>query len=277
MQYINIRTILALLLSMGLGSAVLAQGGDAMAEGSYDKQAEKIDDSTESATDKAVDDSKSAEMGSKDESKSDEMRSSEELAKDFKEWTKSEKPDDNVDGYASNGLTKLDEAIGSVIEDVNAQPMGGGPAGDESSDKEATHEMDKSALKDLKSEQERLSKIASDISGDAKSEHRSKQFHEAATATSQIFSSLQQAHFPKLEKDVKKLQERVDKIDASKPLASQEKDVEKFFKESSKVLDKMSDELKKDAIGGGPVEDDMSHEGDKSSDEKVDEVTPEIE
>lgn len=246
MRYINLRNTLALLLSFGLGAAVLAQTKDAMAKGERNPGTLKADDSTDTS-----------------------LGQSELKTKAFKEWRKSEKPDDNPGDYASRGLMKLDDALGSVVEQIDSTPMGGGPAaGSKESKKEVKEqakEMGSEALGAVKTERQKLSRIAGEIGGDPTGAQSAKQFYEAATTTTQIFSSLQEARFPKLSKDVVKIKKSADRIDASKPLNEQNKHVENFFKESSKLLDKMSEELKKDAVGGGPTPDQEAKQKDDSS------------
>lgn len=252
MRFSTLRNMIALLLSLGLGAAVLTQSDDAMADGSSDQHTQQKNDSSSTA-------------------ETADTQASEKAASDFKEWTKSEKPDDDIANYASTGLNELDTALGSVTADVRSQPMGGGPTadnkaeGDSKQDKAQQKMMGAEALSDIKPAKQKLSQMAGEIREGTESAESSKQFHEAAYSASQIFSSLQQARFPDLEKDVEKVQKRADKIDASKPLASQEKEVKKFFEESSDVLGKMSDTLKKDAVGGGPSSDQEDHQKDDMS------------
>lgn len=271
MKHLTLRNILALLLSLGLGTAVMAQSTTATAEGSgATKTSQKQDDSAKSASDA-------------------KMSKSGEKARDFQQWTQSEEPGDNVDEYAKNGLSKLDDALGAVVEDMRAMPMGGGPVAD-SKDKsqhkdkmgETAHKAEKmgeDALNKIKSEQQKLSKIADDIGGDAQDTQSAEQFHEAATSAANIFASLQESSFPALEKDVERVKKSADKLDASKSLASQDKQVADFFKESSSVIDKMSENLESDAIGGGPGADQEKKPMDDSeqkSQQQEDSVMPEM-
>lgn len=253
MKHLSLRNILVLILSLGLGTAVLGQSDSAAANDGTKKT---------SQSSKASHSDKSAKK-----------------AKDFQKWTQSEAPGDNIDEYAKNGLTKLDDALGAVVEDVRAKPMGGGPVADSQDkvkNKEAQSKLGKEALNRIESEHQKLSQIADDIGGESEASENSEQFHEAATSATQVFSSLQEARFPDLKEDVDSVKNSADKLDASQSLSAQNAEVEDFFKKSSAVIDQMSENLQDDAIGGGPSSEQENKQMDDSEPKPEESVTPEM-
>jgi hypothetical protein len=226
-----------LLLSTGLGAAVLAQTDDAYAnKGDADKQAMK--------------------KNKAESQKTAQKQSTQQKAQYFNSWTEAEQPGQSFATYASSGLLLLDDALSSVVEDVRQQPIGGGPSGEEMSEqqKQQKEQQQQQALQQIEQNQQELAQVAKELRESAEIDQHPVKFHQAATSVADTFSSLQQARFANLESDVKKVQDTVGKLDVNKPLAAQSETIEQFFTNSSAVIEKMSSELEQSAVGGGPAE-----------------------
>lgn len=219
-----VRRVVTVLACLTLGGVALAQSaGEAHAGGGdYDKQ----------------------QTTQNQQQQQKQTMTTKEKAEYFDSWSEAEEPGQAYGEYASSGLLMVHSTLGDIIQQTEKQPIGGGPA----------QAQQKQAMQGIEQNYIQLKNHADNLANDRDLMQHPRQFHEAANSVVSVLESLQQARFSDLKNDVKQVRQSVDKIQDNKPLAAQKNEVSNFFQHTSDVISKMSDQLEKSAVGGGPEE-----------------------
>ncbi len=271
-----LKNTVAFLAAASLGGAVLLSGGAAFAQGQQDQQQQDQQQQDQQPQDQqeGVQQQNGQEQGGQGEqqqgvqgqeqqkeaqptgggpSEQQQMQTSKQKAKFFHDWARSTKPGQAYSVYAVQGLLLIHNSLGGIVQDIQAQPVGGGPS-------EQQQQSAQQSLQKIKQNHQKIQDLAQKLQETGDITVRPQQFHAAASSVAEALNALQQMRFPKLSSDVKKVRQTVAKIDVNKPLAAQSRNVQRFFTYSSNAITKMSDELQKKQVGGGPAEKQKSNE-----------------
>jgi hypothetical protein len=148
----------------------------------------------------------------------------------FTKWSQNVQPGQSVHSYASTGFVLLSNSFNTLSQQI--QQQGGQKIGQQA---------------------QQLQQTAKKLQDNQNIYEHPKQFQKGAQTTVSILESIQQQpQFSGMKSQVKKVQKSAEKIDPKTPLATQKDSIKSFFAQSATVINRMSQEVEKSAVGGGP-------------------------
>jgi hypothetical protein len=230
--------------TLSLGGAAIAQSGvqEAHAEGDYDKQQ-----------------TQQQQQGDQQKQAQQQEMTIKQKAQYVQSWADTEEPVP-TDQYSSNGLKLVSNALEDITQQLEQQPVGGGPPGELTQEQrqqlEQQRQQIQQALQNVKTQHQQLKSTTGKIDDDENIMQRPQQFQQGAMSVVNILDSLQQAKFNQFSDQVQKVRQSAEQIEVDKPLSAQQDHVQAFFVNTSDVLNQMADQMEQEqeAIGGGPAD-----------------------
>lgn len=250
-----LKRALVFVATLSLGGAAIVHSGeqDALAKGGQDKQEQTQIQKTQQ------------------QQAQQQKLSVKQQTEYVQSWADSEEPVP-ADQYSSNGLKLVHGTLQGLAEQLEQQPVGGGPAEEEMTQQEREQMQQQrqqlqQALQQIQTQHQQLGQVADQIDDGQNLMQRPQQFQQGAMSVVSILDSLQQAKFNQFSNQIEKVRQSAESIEIDKPLSAQQKDVQAFFVRTSDVLNKMAEQLEEEqaAVGGGPADSEQDKQKQKDN------------